>query len=177
MRTFPFAFALLAFAAPALASAQSATPVPDPKPDLSPMMYLVGSWTCHSTNPKRPGDRVETQTWRLTLDGRYLQEHTESPSFDKMRGRAIVQDNYLTYDPVTKKWVLLSVDNFGGYGVSTSPGYNGNTIVWTDTLNSGGNPLGTFTETKNGDTKTSFVVTVPAQGGQDRITGTCTKQA
>lgn len=175
MRTFMVAVALSVFASSSLALAQTATPVPDLKPDLSPQMYLVGTWTCHSKNPDRPGDRVETDTWRLSLDGRYLQEHTESPSFDPMRSRTIVEENYVTYDPVVKKWVFISVDNFGGYGVSTSPGYTGNTIVWTDTVSSGGNPLGSATITKNGDTKTTFVYTSPSPKGPTKITGTCTK--
>src|ERR1700692_4833333 len=129
MRKFFVAFAALVLTSSlGVASAQTATPVPDPKPDLSPMMYLVGTWTCHSQLPDRPGDRVETQTWKVSMDGRYLQQHTESPSFDTMRGRAIVGENYLTYDPATKKWVIISVDNFGGYGMSTSPGPTGNTI-------------------------------------------------
>jgi hypothetical protein len=158
-----------------IATAQTATPVPDMKPDLSPEMYLVGTWTCHSQNPNRPGDRIETDTWRLSLDGRFLQAHTESPSFDKMRTRAITEEYYKTYDPVVKKWVWMSFDNFGNYGMSTSPGYNGNTIVWTETVSSGGNPLGTSTITKNGDTKMSFVYVAPAAKGTSKITGTCTK--
>jgi hypothetical protein len=176
MRTFLVALAMLALASPLVASAQTATPVPDAKPDLTPMMYLVGSWTCHSQNPARPGDRVESQVWRVTMDGRYLQGHVESPSFDAMRSRTIVEEDYLTFDPVMKKWVLVAVDNFGGYGISTSPGYTGNTAVWTDTVTSGGNPPGTATFTKTSDTKTTFVFTNPTPKGQSRITGTCTKQ-
>lgn len=176
MRTFLIAIALSVIASSSgVASAQNATPVPDPKPDLSSQMYLVGTWTCHSKNPDRPGDRVETDTWRLSLDGRYLQEHTESPSFDPMRSRTIVEENYMTYDPAVKKWVTISVDNFGSYGMSTSPGPTGNTMVWTDTVSSGGNPLGSATITKNSDTKTSFVYTAPSPKGPTKITGTCTK--
>lgn len=73
-----------------------------------------------------------------------------------MRGRTIVEENYLTYDPANKKWVSISVDNFGGYGMSTSPGYAGSTAVWTDMVASGGAPLGTGTITKTSDSKTSF---------------------
>jgi hypothetical protein len=139
-------------------------------------MYLVGTWTCHSQNPARPGDRVETQVWRTSLDGRYLQGHIESPSFDPMRSRTIVEEDYMTFDPATKKWVLVAVDNFGGYGMSTSSGYSGNTVVWNDTFVSGGNPLGNATITKTSDAKTSFVFTNPTPKGQSKVTGTCAKQ-
>lgn len=176
MRKFVTVVALSLFASSSsVVSAQTATPVPDPKIDLSPQMYLVGTWTCHSKNPNRPGDRVETDTYRVGLEGRYIQGHTESPPFDANRTRPIVEENYMTYDPVTKKWVSITVDNFGNYGMSTSPGFTGNTQVWTDTVSSGGGPLGTTTVTKTSDTKTEFVSTIPSPKGATKITGTCTK--
>jgi hypothetical protein len=46
----------------------------------------------------------------------------------------ITRDDRITYDPTTLRWVDLGSDDYGLYDVSTSPGWNGNAIVWTDVL-------------------------------------------
>jgi hypothetical protein len=38
----------------------------------------------------------------------------------------------VTYDSSTRRWIDIETDEQGNYGVTTSPGWNGNTIVWTN---------------------------------------------
>jgi hypothetical protein len=42
--------------------------------------------------------------------------------------------DWTTYDRDTSRWVDVSTGSFGAYGVSTSPGWSGDTITWTDAL-------------------------------------------
>ena len=69
-----------------------------------------------------------------------------------------------------------SVDNFGGYGLSTSPGWVGNTMTWTGTNPDG--TVGKLVETKVSDTKETFVTWANTKKGQPlvkRLTQTCSK--
>lgn len=106
------------------------TAVPNPTPDLSAFAYMQGTWTCHGM--LRGKDRPDTFTGMSTLNGRYLVTHDVAPPFDAYRTSAVHSDTYYTYDAQNKKYVSVEVDDFGGYGLATSPGWQGNTIVWTD---------------------------------------------
>jgi hypothetical protein len=166
---------VLGFVLPAGRGQAQPTPVPDVKPNLAPMMYLIGTWACHSTSPNRPGDRVETDKYALGLDDRWIVETSESKAFDPARTRTIGGTAYITYDAKAKHWVYLGVDNFGFYTMSTSPGWNGNTLTWTEVQTANADPLGTFAVTRDADTKMSFAIETKTPKGTERITGTCTK--
>ena len=175
MRTWAAFFMVLGLVLPAGRGQAQPTPVPDVKPNLAPMMYLIGTWTCHSTNPNRPGDRVETDKYALGLDDRWIVGTSESKPFDPARTRTIGGTDYISYDAKAKRWVDIGVDNFGFYTMSTSPGWTGNTMIWTQVETASGSPLGTYTLTREGDTKESFVLETKTPKGTERITGTCTK--
>jgi hypothetical protein len=80
----------------------------------------------------RGKDRPNTTTTTTTLNGRWLLAQDLAPPFDMYRTQAIHTQTYYTYDMQNKKYVMVSVDDFGGYGLATSPGWNGDTMVWTD---------------------------------------------
>ena len=130
------------------------TPVPDVKPDLSAMSMFLGTWNCTSTKSPdgRTNGHVFTTTTTLALDGRWMETDQRTPPFDQYRTRDFVLRTYLTYDAATRMWVGLTVDNLGGYGVTTSPGWNGDTLVTTDQVTSGGAPKGVDTVTRSSDT-------------------------
>lgn len=44
----------------------------------------------------------------------------------------IANMEYVTYDPTTQRWIDLSMDNYGAYDVSSSPGWAGNSMNWTE---------------------------------------------
>jgi hypothetical protein len=165
--------ALIACGSAARAQMAASTPVPDLKPDFSSMMFSIGTWNCHSTT--RGSSRPDTTVFSMDYDGRWMKGHDVAPPFDKYRTRAIVSDTWLTYNTDTKQWVQTSVDNFGGYGISTSPGWKGNQITWTAIVTPDGS-TGGDTMTKDSDTKTTDVSTGKDKNGkmQPTTTTVCT---
>lgn len=138
----------------AVRASAAPTPVPDAKPDLSAMSMFLGTWNCTSTKSPdgRTNGHVFTTTAALALDGRWIETDQRTPPFDQYRTRDFVLKSYLTYDPGTKMWVTLTVDNLGGYGVTTSPGWTGNTLVTSDQVTSNGQPRGVDTLSRLSDT-------------------------
>jgi hypothetical protein len=106
------------------------TMVPNPAPDLSALSFLQGTWTCHSM--LRGKDRPDTFTGTTAMNGRWIVLHDVAPPFDQYRTLPVNMDQYYTYDMQSKKYVSVNLDDFGGYGFATSPGWQGNTMVWTD---------------------------------------------
>jgi len=139
------------------------TPVPDMKPDLSSMAFLMGTWSCHST--VRGSARPDTTTYTMDYDGRWIKAHDTAPAFDRFRTRSIVSDTWMTYNRDMHQWVQTAVDNFGGYGVSTSPGWNGNQMTWTAALTQDGS-TGSDTVTKVSDRETRDVSTGKDKNGK-----------
>jgi hypothetical protein len=140
-----------------------ATPVPDPKPDLSSMSFLVGTWKCHSS--ARGSARTSTTTYTMDYDGRWLKAHDVAPVFDKFRTRPIVADTWLTYNPDNKMWVNTTVDNFGGYGIAMSPGWDGNKLTSTVAMSNDGS-TGIDVLTKTSDTEITDTFTAKDKAGK-----------
>lgn len=143
--------AMLALAATARTDAQP-TPVPDAKGNFSPMAFYVGSWTCESK--LRGATRPNTTTYTMDYDGHWLKSHDVAPPFDKYRTRTITTDTWYGYNKVKHLWVSTSVDDFGGYGIATSPGWKGNKITFTNVVTPDGS-TGVDTLTKVSDTETT----------------------
>ncbi len=160
---------------PMATSAQTSpapTPVPMQRPDFSSMMFLTGTWTC--TQMLRGSTRPDTSTTTVGMDGSWMVTQDTAPPFDKYRTYTINGTNYMTYDSSIKQWVQVGVDSGGGYGISSSPGWQGNTMTWT-TKNLDGSS-GTDVTTKNSDTSTTDVSSATdAQGKTTTATINCTK--
>jgi hypothetical protein len=71
----------------------------------------------------------------------------------------------MTYNPLTKQWINLGLDNFGGYYLSTSPGWVGSKMVWTIKATDDGT-TGTATFTKVSDTETRYSVVPHDKSGK-----------
>lgn len=176
IRTIAASAVALALLGVGIAMAAQPTPVPNAAPDFSSMKWLLGTWHCHQSLIGRPGDRRETDTYSMAYDGWQMQLHADSPPFDKYRTRHEIGDSWTTYDPTTKLWVNQTVDNFGAYGLISSPGWVGNSITWNGT-----NLDGTVSRTTNvkvSDTKQTFKTWGNTKkGGPIKLTfsGTCTK--
>jgi hypothetical protein len=100
----------------------------------------------------RGKDRPDTSTTTMELSDRWIKSHDLAPPFDQFRNRTVTSDTYYTYDPQMKKFVSVNLDDFGGYGIASSPGWNGNTMVWTDRSALDGS-VGTVTITKVSDSE------------------------
>jgi hypothetical protein len=110
--------------------AAAPTPVPNPKPDLSAMSYFAGTWTCHQI--LRGKDRPDTSTSTMVLNDRWIKTTDVAPPFDAYRTAPVNTTIYTTYDALVKRYVQMTIDDFGGYTLAYSPGWSGNTLVWTD---------------------------------------------
>lgn len=167
---------IVAFAVvPSVSSAQPAptyTPVPMTKPDFSPMMFLMGTWTC--TQMLRGSKRPDTSTTTMGMDGMWMVTQDTAPPFDKYRNYTITATSYMGYDPSIKMWIQTGVDSSGAYFTSTSPGWQGNTITWNTKGLDGSS--GTDVITKNSDTSTTDASSsTDAQGHTTTTTIDCTK--
>src|SRR6185437_6648390 len=94
----------------------------------------------------------DTYTGTVSHNGRYVTVHDVAPPFDQFRTAAVNSDTYYTYDMQNKKYIAVEVDDFGGYGFATSPGWQGNTMVWTDKSAPDGS-IGIFTLSRVSDSE------------------------
>jgi hypothetical protein len=171
------AFVLALVAAPVVSSAQpdpAPTMVPMTKPDFSSMMFLTGTWTC--TQPLRGKTRPDTGTTTIGMNGMWMITQDTAPPFDQYRTFTVNSTTYTGYDPTIKQWVSIGVDDSGGYGWQSSPGWVGNVSTWTGKGLDGSTT--TDVTTKDSDTKTTDESTVTdAQGKVTKTTITCMKQS
>jgi len=165
----------------AAANAQTiqSTPVPTPsKPDMSSMQYLVGTWNCSVKSARRPGPYTVTTTYTMDPGGYWILGKTVVHPTSWIPNELTSQDR-MTYDASTSQWVDITSDDLGGYDVSTSPGWKGNTIVWHDAIYPKTNNTATngdTTETKQSDSKTSSMMSFTEPSGRSvAVTTVCTK--
>jgi hypothetical protein len=110
-------------AAPSLAGAQAIPPtVTQSMPNMEPMHFLMGSWNC--TMPGGTGSLKFTST----MDGMWmLGEGSSALSSSNHTQTARI---YLTYDTPMKRWVWMTAQSGGGYGLFYSPGWAGDSMQW-----------------------------------------------
>lgn len=162
--------------APIVSTAQTTaaapTPVPIPRPDFSSMNFLVGTWTC--TQPLRGKTRSETDTYAMSNDGMWLVDSASSPPFDEYRTVPQTSTTNMTYDPTIKQWVTVYTDNFGGYGVQSGSGWQGNTANWNGKGLDGTTTADVITKVSDSQTSDDSTTTDP-QGKVTKVTIVCKK--
>ncbi len=132
------ALAVVVCAATTIALAASSpkiesTPIPAPgKPDFSSMNFSLGTWMCSTKSARRPGPYITTSVTTMDPTGYFMvtKSTTAKTSWAPKAGAT----DWVTWDSDTKRWVDINVGDFGAYDASTSPGWTGNTMVWTDAL-------------------------------------------
>lgn len=155
------------------------TPIPMlPKPDLSSMQFLVGSWNCTSKSARRPSPSTSTGTYAMDPSGYWLVLTWKAPGISWYPHPSAGTD-HISYDASTKRWIDTETDNNGGYDLSASDGWHGNVMVWHDITYPKGADLasnGDSTETKVSDTKVTTVSSFKTTKGRVvGVTTTCTK--
>lgn len=136
------------------------------------MMFLTGSWRC--TQMLRGKERPDSSTTTIGMDGAWMVTQDSAPPFDKYRTYTIQSTNYMTYDGSIKQWVQVGADSAGGYGISSSPGWQGNTIAWTSKNLDGSS--GSDVITKVSDTETTDDSTATdAMGKTTKVAIRCMK--
>ncbi len=109
-----------------------ATPIPrDLRPDFSTMSFQVGMWNCAVDSSRRPRPFTTTATTSISPDGYWLVTKTITGKVP-WNPVTIANTDYVTYDRTTSRWLDISMDDFGAYDVSASPGWTGNAFVWTE---------------------------------------------
>ena len=170
------AIVFLALGSIGLAQVES-TPVPlSRKPDFS--MFMTGTYTCSVRSSRRPGAYQVTNTASVAGNGYWLVTRTVVHKASWIPTSFAGEDR-ITYDPSTSHWVDFTYNDLGGYNVSTSPGWHGNTIVWTDALISKSNNTASSaprTMTRVSATKTTSTNSFKEPGGRViTVKTTCTK--
>lgn len=175
---FALIFALLSSVSLAGAQIESTPIPPPPKPDFSKSQFLVGTWECSTMSARRPTAYKTTVTTSIEPNGYWMVNksvtHTASWIPNELKG-----EDRMTYDASTNRWIDISTDEGGGYDITTSPGWNGNSIVWTELTYPKSNNTATenaTTVTKNNDMKTTATSSFTEPGGRlVKVTTVCSK--
>lgn len=139
--------------------APTPTPVPVTHVDFSSMVFLTGTWSC--TQLVRKKLRPDTSFTTLGMDGTWLVTQDTAPPFDQYRTFAIHGTSYVSYDQSIKKWVSIGVDSVGNYYLSSSDGWQGNTLTWTEKDLDGSTATDAITKLSDTETTESFTRTEP----------------
>lgn len=179
---FALAVASLALGGSVLAASPGieTTPIPtNAKPDWSSMKFLLGTWNCSSKSSRRAAAYATTTSPSMDSTGYWMVTKSHTPSTSWAVGGESVDQ--VTYDPIQHRWVDVYTDDQGNYDVTFSPGWKGNTIVWTDALFAPGPDIVAATPvtvTKVSDTKTTAHNTFTEKSGTVRtVDTTCTKSS
>jgi hypothetical protein len=108
------------------------TPAPTPpKPNFSSMSWLVGTWNCSVKSARRPAPYYVTAITTMDPSGYWMLTKSTTKGMSWFPYPTKTTD-WVTYDSDGKRWEDINVGDFGGYDANWSPGWNGNTMVWTD---------------------------------------------
>jgi hypothetical protein len=174
-----------AAAIPSYAPAQvESTPIPmTGKPNFSSMQFLIGTWSCSIKSARRPAPYITTSTYAMNPNGWYIDEKSLTPPMKWFASQTnLAAYDKITYDPTTHRWVDVTYDNQGGYGLSFASGWNGNKIVWHDVSFAPTSDIKSQTDTtvtKVSSTKMTWSssFTEAKTGRVVAVTGLCTKHA
>jgi hypothetical protein len=119
-------------AAVQLAVAQG-NPQPGPPKELAQLKSYEGSWSCHGNVPEGPfGPAHKSETHvRIhgDLDGMWLSGSIEEVA-TKENPSPFKGVTHMTYNAAAQNFVMIWVDNLGGFATQSSPGWDGSKMVW-----------------------------------------------
>jgi len=142
--------------------------LPTPAPELAQLGYFLGTWKCDGRVPATPMGPAHqsrsTVTIRPDLNGFW---HTGTVREEKSADNAhpIYGMFHETYDSAKKRFLLLWVDNYGGWATETTRGWDGDKIVWEGEGTLGGQTLlGRDTFVKKGEGQMSHTAEMSMNG-------------
>jgi hypothetical protein len=155
------------------------TPVPmRPKPDLSTMNFLIGTWTCSDLSSRRPGPFIRTEVYSEDPAGYWIIRNDTIHKASWIPRESHSETKY-TYDSVAKRWVRITTGEQGGYAVATASMPVGMTKTYTYVIQTKSADVSSYAPevyTKVSNTKktmtTSFTETT---GRVVTVKETCTK--
>jgi hypothetical protein len=164
-----------------VASATLAQQAPKPAPELSQVKYFAGSWTCSGdapASPFGPAHRTKSSiTLKSDLDGFWydgmLTEMKTASNTHPVKGMI-----HLGYDSAAKQNVMVWLDNFGSWATEMSPGWQGDTMVWTgDQMLMGEKAAAKDTFVKKSDTEYTHKFELQTKGQWGTIVDETCKKA
>lgn len=127
--------AVLAFAvltASQTALAQGSQKLGPPK-EMADLKIYEGAWACHGNVPEGPEGPARKTTTAVKihddLDGMWISGHAEEAA-SKENPHPFKGMLHMQYDPGAKNFMMLWVDNAGGWATQTSAGWEGDKMVW-----------------------------------------------
>jgi hypothetical protein len=115
---------------------------------MSAMNYFIGSWNCTGGPVGQPAGKAVV-AYEMELGGDIVQESLDVAAMGKNPGFRDLGS--IAYDAKKHRFSSAGVDSMGGWGVSWSAGWKGDTITWTDIATADGD-LGRIVATKAGAT-------------------------
>ena len=121
------------------------------QPNLAPFSFLVGTWSCNESETDRGGNLPSKTTWTTSRGGFWLKGAT---NYGKAAPYADEGESRITYDEDANLWIYEDWRENGGFNLYTTPGFAGDTAVWTNhsflpTKNV--RAISTYTMKKHGD--------------------------
>jgi Protein of unknown function (DUF1579) len=130
----PLAQAQAAKGKPAQKPVKAETPAkmeaPKPAPEMTQLKFFEGDWSCTGdvpAGPMGPAQKTRSTVKIHTGMNGFWQIGNVSMSSTAMSMHGMFHS---TYDPGQKKYLLLWVDDMGGYAQQTSPGWEGDKMVY-----------------------------------------------
>ena len=153
------------------ASSALAQQAPKPAPEMSQVKYIAGSWSCSGDAPAGPfGPAHKTKSslaLKSDLDGFWyngmMTEMKTASNTQPVKGML-----HVGYEPAGKQYVMVWVDNFGNWSTEMSPGWQGDTMVWTGDMMAMGEKAGardTFVKKSDTEFTHKFELNMKGQWG------------
>jgi Protein of unknown function (DUF1579) len=126
------------------AAAVTGPPAPKPPAELDQMKVLEGTWRCEGRAPASAAgpEHGYKSTWKFKRD---LDNFWWAAEYQQAKGKTnptpMKARGYLTYDPATKSFVMLGVDNGGGTSTESSSGWSGDTVTLAGDASMGGRKI------------------------------------
>ena len=106
---------------------------PMPAPEMANLKYMEGNWSCSGQGAMEPGGATMKMDSSVSAKpglGGFWQMGTVKGA--AMAGMPAMEGMFhTTWDSATKQYVMLWVDNMGGWSQSRSTGWTGDTLVFT----------------------------------------------
>ncbi len=155
------------------------TPVPmRPKPDLSSMTFLIGTWQCSDSSSRRPGPFQTTEAWSMDPSGYWMIRDVTTHKASWIPREFHAQSRY-TYDPVAKQWVRITVSDNGAYSVATATLQGASRKIYTYVIQTKAPDVASYAPevfVKESNTKKTMTTSFTEMNGRVvMVKETCTK--
>lgn len=155
------------------------TPVPmAPKPDLSGLNFLIGTWQCSDLSSRRPGPFSVTQVFSMDPSGYWIVRDNTTHKASWIPRESHSQAK-ITYDAQAKRWVMITTSDTGGYSVETAPMATGMKKTWTYAIQTKAPDVASYAPlvyVKVSDTKKTMTTSFTETSGRVvNVKETCTK--